>query len=66
MREEVDGCAAMVFDTGGGAVNVKVGTAVLLAMSVGATGLIGVNDGTGVSSCEEGWNGVGVGEEFGS
>ncbi len=56
----------MVFDTGAGAVNVKVGTAVLVAMSVGATGIIGVNDGTGVSSCEEGWNGVGVGEEFGS
>lgn len=72
MRAGVDGCGAVVLAAagdacvGGGGVNVNVGWGVWVAVNVGETGTAGVNDATGVSPCEEGWNGVGVGEEFGA
>jgi len=37
-----------------------------VAVNVGEAAGAGVNDGTSVSSWEEGWKGVDVGEAFGS
>jgi len=71
VREGVDGCGGTVLGgggtcVGGGGVKVNVGTAVEVAGMVGGTSTPGVKDGMTVSPAVDGWNGVGVGEAFGS